>query len=332
MKKLLSAALLALACLATPALAQQAVGYQETVGGKIVVKPATPTQGLPVNCVNGCSGGGAATLAPFAQTGTVSISATTSSARAALANTDDVLVVPNAGSVTLYVKPGDSTVTAATTDFAIPPGQVATLDVSAATHVAYITASGSVSTTAQQGTGLPNYGIFSDFSQPSQVTGSIAADSAAADPPLMQGCRASNTVPTAVSNGDVVNQRCDEYGNAIAWPYAHRANLIQGLTAAMTGTTSTAVTGMGAPGAGLYNYITTIACGNSHATVGTFVEFQDGSGGTTFWTVPAGATYGGAVIQLPAPLKQPTANTALYVKNTTTGANVICSAVGFKAP
>jgi hypothetical protein len=107
---------------------------------------------------------------------------------------------------------------------------------------------------------------------------------------------------------------------------------VSGLTAAMTGTTSTAVTGMGAPGSGLRNYITTAACGNSHATVGTFVEFQDGSGGTTFFTVPAAAVYGGSITPFPAPLKQPTANTALYVKDTTTGANVVCSFAGFKAP
>lgn len=104
---------------------------------------------------------------------------------------------------------------------------------------------------------------------------------------------------------------------------------VKGLTAAMTGTASTAVTGMGAPGSGLYNYITAIVIGNSHASVGTFVELQDGSGGTTFWTLPANFGYGGVSIALPTPLKQPTSNTALYVKNTTTGANVIVSVVGY---
>lgn len=67
MKKLLFAALAAFACAALPAtsaIAQQAVGYQDTVGGRVVVKPATPSQGLPVNCVSGCAGSeGAATAA-----------------------------------------------------------------------------------------------------------------------------------------------------------------------------------------------------------------------------------------------------------------------------
>lgn len=104
---------------------------------------------------------------------------------------------------------------------------------------------------------------------------------------------------------------------------------VSGLTAAMTGTASTAVTGMGAPGSGLHNYITAIVIGNSDADTGTFVELQDGSGGTTFFTLPADFGYGGVAIALPTPLKQPTANTALYVKNTTTGANVIVSVVGY---
>jgi hypothetical protein len=104
---------------------------------------------------------------------------------------------------------------------------------------------------------------------------------------------------------------------------------VKGLTAAMTGTASTAVTGMGAPGSGLYNYITAIVVGNSDTDTGTFVEFQDDNGGTTFFTVPANYGYGGVAIAFPTPLKQPTSNKPLYVKNTTTGANVIVSVVGY---
>lgn len=119
-------------------------------------------------------------------------------------------------------------------------------------------------------------------------------------------------------------------GSLCVQPYGLPDNYVSGLTAAMTGTTSTAVTGIGAGGSGNFNYITQLTVGNSHATVGTFVELQDGSGGTTFYTVPAAAVYGGAVITFNPPLKQPTANTALYCKNTTTGANVIVSANGYK--
>ncbi len=144
------------------------------------------------------------------------------------------------------------------------------------------------------------------------------------------GFRTLNAAPTdttAQTNMPVL----DTKGNMLTLPYG-LGNEVSGLTSAMTGTTSTAVTGIGAPGSGLYNYITQVTVGNSHATVDTFVELQDGSGGTTFYTIPAKCVYGGAVLTFPKPLKQPTSNTALYCKNTTTGANVILSASGFKGP
>ena len=45
------------------------------------------------------------------------------------------------------------------------------------------------------------------------------------------------------------------------------------------------------------------------------MEFQDGNGGTTFYTAPAAAVYGGATLTFPTPLRQPTAATALYCKD-----------------
>lgn len=111
---------------------------------------------------------------------------------------------------------------------------------------------------------------------------------------------------------------------------APSASLVSGaITTAMTGTTSTSL--VAAPGASLRNYITTIVVSNSHATVGTDVVIQDGSGGATLMTIPAAALYGGGVISLPAPLRQPTANTALFCANVTTGSSTKVSAVGFKA-
>jgi len=99
------------------------------------------------------------------------------------------------------------------------------------------------------------------------------------------------------------------------------------ITTAMTGTTSTSL--LAAPGAATYNYITTIIVSNASSTVGTNVLLQDGSGGTTMMTIPAAVNYGGAVITLPVPLKQTTANTALYVQNETTGSSTKVSVVGY---
>ena len=141
--------------------------------------------------------------------------------------------------------------------------------------------------------------------------------------------RTLSTTPTdttAQTNAPVLNLN----GGLVTNPYALPDVLVQGTTSAMTGTTSTSL--VAAPGSGLHNYITSLSCVNSHATVGTFVTVQDGSGGTAIWTVAAAAVFGGTVVTFPAPLRQPTANTALFVADVTTGANVICSASGYKAP
>jgi len=69
---------------------------------------------------------------------------------------------------------------------------------------------------------------------------------------------------------------------------------------------------------------------NTHASVGTNLEIQDGNGGTTFYIVPAAAVYGGATLSFPTPLRQPTTATAIYIKNTTTGASTFASASGYK--
>lgn len=111
---------------------------------------------------------------------------------------------------------------------------------------------------------------------------------------------------------------------------ASQANAIRGaITSAMTSTTSTSL--VAAPGGGLYNYILSISCVNSHATVGTNVIIQDGSGGTTLLNLAAGSAFGGTARVFPFPgMKQPTSNTALYAADVTTGASVTCDATGYK--
>jgi hypothetical protein len=177
---------------------------------------------------------------------------------------------------------------------------------------------------------VPSHAVTNAGTFAVQVSGVAQGSSSSGQTVTPIGARtlaATPTDTTAQTNTPVLT-----LGGAVStMPYGLLDNGVSGLTAAMTSTTSTAVTGMGAPGASLFNYITQITVGNSHATVGTFVELQDGSGGTTFYTIPAAAVYGGATITFPKPLKQPTANTGLFCKNTTTGANVILSASGFKA-
>lgn len=160
--------------------------------------------------------------------------------------------------------------------------------------------------------------------------GDVAHDGADSGNPVKVGGKATNVEPAAVSaTGDRTNFITDMVGKLITLPYANPENFVSGaITSAMTGTTSTSL--VAAPAAGLRNYITTIIVSNAHATVGTDIIIQDGSGGTTLLTIPAAAVYGGAVITLPTPLRQPTTATALYCANVTTGASTKVSAVGYK--
>lgn len=164
---------------------------------------------------------------------------------------------------------------------------------------------------------VTNNGVAQGAAIAGQTPSTIAAQTLAANP----------TAYTPATTNPLTQ---DEYGALLTHPYSLAAGLVKGTTSAMTGTTSTSL--VAAPGAGLKNYITTLSCVNSHATVGTFVTVQDGSGGPAIWTVAAAALFGGTAITFPAPLQQPTANTALFVADVTTGANVICSASGYKAP
>lgn len=111
--------------------------------------------------------------------------------------------------------------------------------------------------------------------------------------------------------------------------YPYPGSPVSGATAAMTGVISTQV--LAAPAAGLRNYVTSFVISNSHGSVSTDVEVLDGNGGAVLMTIPAACLYGGAVIALPTPLKQPTSATRLDLRNTITGASVKGSAVGFTA-
>lgn len=160
------------------------------------------------------------------------------------------------------------------------------------------------------------------------VGGNTARDVAITSNPLLLGAQGVSSENAVVTTGRGVQLVADLVGKLITLPYANPENFVSGaITTAMTGTTSTSL--ISAPASGLRNYITTIVVSNSHATVGTDIIIQDGNGGTTLFTIPAAAVYGGAVINLPVPLRQPTTATAIYCANVTTGASTKVSAVGY---
>ena len=124
-----------------------------------------------------------------------------------------------------------------------------------------------------------------------------------------------NSTPVAISTEDV------------AVIEGRRTSFVRGMAVAMSGTATTSL--LAAGGSATFNYVTAVTISNTNGTVGTEVVLQDGSGGTSFWTFPAAAGFGGATIQFYPPLKQPTANTGLFCKNTITGASVTVSVNGF---
>jgi hypothetical protein len=161
------------------------------------------------------------------------------------------------------------------------------------------------------------------------VGGNVATNVAIGTNPINNGAQAVSSENAAVTTGRMVQLVADLVGKLIVLPYSNPENFVSGaITSAMTGTTSTSL--IAAPASGLRNYITQITVSNAHATVGTDVIIQDGSGGTTLYTIPAAAVYGGAVVTFPTPLKQPTTATAIYCANVTTGASTKVSASGYK--
>lgn len=175
------------------------------------------------------------------------------------------------------------------------------------------------------GTTIVNGGVAGSQS----VGGTVATNVAITSNPLNNGAQAVSAENTAVTATRQVQLVADLVGKLIVLPYANPENFVSGaITTAMTATTTTSL--IAAPAAGLRNYITQITVSNAHATVGTDVIIQDGSGGTTLYTIPAAAVYGGAVITFPTPLRQPTTATALFCANVTTGASTKVSASGYK--
>ncbi len=176
------------------------------------------------------------------------------------------------------------------------------------------------------GTTVPRVALATDSPGIIATAALTAATAPAAGIATLGQYNATNPAPTDTQS---VALQLGPNGQLLVLPYGNPANFVSGaITSAMTGTTSTSL--IAAPASGLRNYITQITVSNSHATVGTDVIIQDGSGGTTLYTIPAAAVYGGAVVTFPTPLRQPTTATAIFCANVTTGSSTKVSASGYK--
>jgi hypothetical protein len=136
---------------------------------------------------------------------------------------------------------------------------------------------------------------------------------------------------TYIAYGSPTNLTGVSSTNALPVTIASSVDSLSGLiVTAMTGTSTTALNGMGAQGGVLRVYVTACTVSNMHASVPTEVILQDGSGGPTLWTVPAAIAGGGAHVTFPNPIRT-SANTGLFAANITSGATTKVSCTGYKA-
>jgi hypothetical protein len=121
-------------------------------------------------------------------------------------------------------------------------------------------------------------------------------------------------------------QKGDQKMNFPAGSGVAPANILNGVTSAITTTVDTTV--IPAQGAGVFIYVTNILVTNSHATVSTVVEIKND--GTTIHRGYAVAAGGGFALSFQVPLRL-NGNAALVAANITTGSSTYVSAAGFRA-
>lgn len=157
----------------------------------------------------------------------------------------------------------------------------------------------------------------------------VAHDTADSGNPLKIGGKASAALSddTMVADGDRINFFGDVDGVQLVRPMCPLGDILSERVTITSGT-STALSTFGAT-ANARNYITTIIVYND-TTANDFVDIRDGTAGTVLMTIPLPAK-GGAVINLPIPLRQPTTNTALAYDVGTGGSTIYLTFIGFKS-
>lgn len=153
----------------------------------------------------------------------------------------------------------------------------------------------------------------------SQVNGSIASGSAAADPPVFIGARASTAAPTPVADGQVVALRTDKTGRAAVVP--HQIRDLQDSAVVTVTASTTAATLIAAQGANVFTDLMSITLTNTDATTATEVQILDDDGATVRWEgyVPAKDMRG---IVFPIPLKAAGANVTWKIKTVTSVSSI----------
>jgi hypothetical protein len=170
--------------------------------------------------------------------------------------------------------------------------------------------------------------VASDSTGLISVAGAVAHAATDSGKPLKLGAKAEASVTSTanVSDGQRTDLYADLDGILLTKPFVPYGDIkVERVTD--TAGNSTAFTTFGAT-ASQRNYITTITVYNSSTTQG-FLDLRDGTAGSVLYTIPLPAL-GGATINFPVPLRQPTANTALAYDVSAAITTAYISVVGFK--
>jgi hypothetical protein len=189
---------------------------------------------------------------------------------------------------------------------------------------AWTSGTASITLRAGQGSGMSPVGIVGTAT----VQGSTSR-AGTISPNLTAICyRGATAAPTAVTNGQGVDQLATTYGVAIVrpWSIPELCWLYAAASGGITNTTDVAIAS--AAGAGLRRYLVRLTLSNNSATA-TEVVVKDGS--TVIARLHMAANTGNVPFMFDPPLST-TANAALNVACITTGAAVYANAQGFTAP
>lgn len=160
------------------------------------------------------------------------------------------------------------------------------------------------------------------------VVGNIAHDEADAGAPLKVGAIAETTEQSGVADGDRVNLMADRFGKLVVSPNSVQERWTGGVLD--TSATATAVA-ISAPGAGLHLNITDVLVTNSDASLGSVVEFLDGTAGSVIIHGFASSDGGGFAKSFRTP-RRLSANKSLLFHMGTSAAHCYVTVSGFISP
>jgi hypothetical protein len=214
----------------------------------------------------------------------------------------------------------------------------------ASTNIAQYGGSAVVTGIGAAGAGVPRVTVSSDsffsanvfqWGGASTVSGGVAGSvgiggiatsgSAVSGNPTLNGGRAQNAEPTAVTNGTAIADARDLVGKQITSPHANKENFISGVSALITTATNTQI--IAAQAAGIKIYITAIQCHNSGAT-GSLLTITSGSGGTALWRAWNAPTSSTPPMVFPTPISTAAA-TGLFVTTGAASTSQGCTATGY---